>query len=144
LITVLAGQTSGGSPLYVRRFLARQARGRSAVLADGTSIAIIVSTPNLDEDRYMASLEVVDIATGKMTTIVDGAKAISVSFERWAPNGQSTRVPGQRADERRAQAAGIRSAGKGRRLTTSDDRAVGRAAARLVTGQQDAWLRHGG
>src|SRR5262245_42385194 len=55
---------------------------------DGASIAIIVSTPNLDEDRYMASIAVVDIATSKITTIVDGAKAISVSFERWAPNGQ--------------------------------------------------------
>lgn len=55
---------------------------------DGTSIAIIVSTPNLDEDRYMASIHVVDVATGKMTMVVDGAKAISVSFERWAPNGQ--------------------------------------------------------
>ena len=55
---------------------------------DGQSIAIIVSEPNLDEDRYMASVAVVDIATSKMTTIVDGAKAIAVSFERWAPNGQ--------------------------------------------------------
>ncbi len=36
----------------------------------------------------MASLDVVDIASGKLTTLVDGAKAISVSFERWAPDGQ--------------------------------------------------------
>ena len=55
---------------------------------DGKSIAIIVSEPNLDEDRYMASVAVVDIASSKMTTIVEGAKAISVSFERWAPSGQ--------------------------------------------------------
>ena len=55
---------------------------------DGKSIAIIVSEPNLDEDRYVASLVLVDIATSKTTTLVDGAKAISVSFERWAPNGQ--------------------------------------------------------
>lgn len=55
---------------------------------DGKSIAIIVSEPNLDEDRYMASVAVVDIASSKMTTIVDGTKAIAVSFERWAPSGQ--------------------------------------------------------
>jgi hypothetical protein len=55
---------------------------------DGKSIAIIVSEPNLEEDRYMASLVVVDIASGKSTTVVDGAKAISLSYERWAPNGQ--------------------------------------------------------
>jgi dipeptidyl aminopeptidase/acylaminoacyl peptidase len=55
---------------------------------DGSTIAVIVSEPNLDEDRHMASVAVVDIATGKLTTLVDGAKAISVSFERWAPSGQ--------------------------------------------------------
>ena len=55
---------------------------------DGQSISIIVSEPNLDEDRYFASIAVVDIATSKMTKIVDGAKAVGVTFQRWAPNGQ--------------------------------------------------------
>jgi dipeptidyl aminopeptidase/acylaminoacyl peptidase len=55
---------------------------------DGASIAIVVSTPNLDEDRYVASIDVVDVATGKSRRIVDGAKATAVSFERWSPDGQ--------------------------------------------------------
>jgi dipeptidyl aminopeptidase/acylaminoacyl peptidase len=35
----------------------------------------------------MASVAVVDIATGKLTTLVDGARRSRV-VERWAPNGQ--------------------------------------------------------
>ena len=54
---------------------------------DSKSIVVVVSTPNLDENRYMAALQRVDIATGRMTQLVGGEKSIGVSFPRWAPNG---------------------------------------------------------
>jgi dipeptidyl aminopeptidase/acylaminoacyl peptidase len=55
---------------------------------DGSSIAFIVSTPNLDENRHAASLHRIDVASGRTQTIVDGAKHVSVSFPRWSPDGQ--------------------------------------------------------
>jgi len=55
---------------------------------DGNALAVIVHTPNLDENRYMASLLKVDVASSKSQVLVNGEKAISVSFPRWAPSGQ--------------------------------------------------------
>jgi dipeptidyl aminopeptidase/acylaminoacyl peptidase len=55
---------------------------------DGASIAVIVATPNLDLNRHVASLHRVDTASGRMQMLVDGAAHVSVSFPRWAPNGQ--------------------------------------------------------
>src|SRR5580765_2232281 len=52
---------------------------------DGKSIAVIVSRPNLDEDRYDPELTVVDIATRKSQTVVKGLTGLS--FERWSPDG---------------------------------------------------------
>jgi dipeptidyl aminopeptidase/acylaminoacyl peptidase len=68
---------------------------------DAASIVYVVSTPNLDENRHMASLFRVAVTGGNPQTLVDGAKYVSVSFPRWSPNGEaiaflsSGLVPGQ-------------------------------------------------
>lgn len=55
---------------------------------DGGSIAVLVATPNLDENRHAASIHRVEIADGRMRLLVDGAKHVGVSSPRWAPNGE--------------------------------------------------------
>ena len=55
---------------------------------DGSSLAVLISAPNLDENRHVASLHTVDVASGTLHVIVSGEKAIAVSFPRWSPNGQ--------------------------------------------------------
>ena len=55
---------------------------------DGASIAYVVSTPNLDENRHMASLHRMTIASGSAQLLVDGTKYVGVSFPRWSPNGR--------------------------------------------------------
>jgi dipeptidyl aminopeptidase/acylaminoacyl peptidase len=52
---------------------------------DGKSIAVVVSRPNLDEDRYDPELTVVDVATKKSTVVVKGLTGLT--FERWSPDG---------------------------------------------------------
>src|SRR6185436_18547286 len=52
---------------------------------DGRSIAVVVSRPNLDENRYDPELTVVDVATRASHTIVKGL--VGLNFERWAPDG---------------------------------------------------------
>src|SRR6185436_1314021 len=52
---------------------------------DGKSIAVVVSRPNLDENRYDPELIVVDAATRASHTIVKGL--VGLNFERWAPDG---------------------------------------------------------
>ena len=52
---------------------------------DGKSIAVVVSRPNLDEDRYDPELTVVDVATKALHTIVKGLTGLN--FERWSPDG---------------------------------------------------------
>ena len=52
---------------------------------DGKSIAVVVSRPNLDEDRYDPELTVVDVATKASHTIVKGLSGLN--FERWSPDG---------------------------------------------------------
>ena len=54
---------------------------------DGKSIAVLISKPMLDEDRYAAAIYRVDIATEKMQ-LVEPPKRISVSYPRWSPDGQ--------------------------------------------------------
>jgi dipeptidyl aminopeptidase/acylaminoacyl peptidase len=55
---------------------------------DGASIAYIVSTPNLDENRHMAALHRMTIASGSAQLLVDGTRYVGVSFPRWSPNGR--------------------------------------------------------
>jgi dipeptidyl aminopeptidase/acylaminoacyl peptidase len=52
---------------------------------DGKSIAVVVSRPNLDEDRYDPELNVVDVATKASRTVVKGLAGLN--FERWSPDG---------------------------------------------------------
>src|SRR6188472_2343508 len=52
---------------------------------DGKSIAVVVSRPNLDENRYDPELTVVDVATKASHTIVKGLTGLN--FERWSPDG---------------------------------------------------------
>ncbi len=54
---------------------------------DGKSIAVLISKPVLDEDRYAAAIYRVDIATEKMQ-LVEPSTRISVTFPRWSPDGQ--------------------------------------------------------
>jgi dipeptidyl aminopeptidase/acylaminoacyl peptidase len=55
---------------------------------DATAIAVLVSMPNLDENRHVASLHTVDVATGRLQRLVTGDDYVGVSFVRWAPNGK--------------------------------------------------------
>jgi dipeptidyl aminopeptidase/acylaminoacyl peptidase len=52
---------------------------------DGKSIAVVVSRPNLDEDRYDPELAVVDVATRASHPVVTGL--LGLNFERWSPDG---------------------------------------------------------
>src|SRR4249920_4120060 len=52
---------------------------------DGKSVAVVVSRPNLDENRYDPELSVVDVATRASHTIVKGL--VGLNFERWSPDG---------------------------------------------------------
>jgi dipeptidyl aminopeptidase/acylaminoacyl peptidase len=52
---------------------------------DGKSIAVVVSKPNLDEDRYDPELTVVDVATKASRKVVTGLTGLN--FERWSPDG---------------------------------------------------------
>lgn len=54
----------------------------------GASIAFVVSTPNLDENRHVASLHRVDIASGQTQLLVNGEQYVGISFPRWAPDGR--------------------------------------------------------
>jgi dipeptidyl aminopeptidase/acylaminoacyl peptidase len=54
---------------------------------DGKSIAVLISKPVLDQNRYAAAIYRVDIATQKMQ-LVEPSTRISVSFPRWSPDGQ--------------------------------------------------------
>jgi dipeptidyl aminopeptidase/acylaminoacyl peptidase len=54
---------------------------------DSKSIAVVISHPNLDEDRYAAAIYRIDVASGKEQLVVPSTK-ISVSFPRWSPDGQ--------------------------------------------------------
>jgi dipeptidyl aminopeptidase/acylaminoacyl peptidase len=68
---------------------------------DGSTLAYLVSTPNLDENRHVSSLYRMPVSGGTPQLVVDGAKYVSVSFPRWSPNGQQIAflstgpVPGQ-------------------------------------------------
>ncbi len=68
---------------------------------DGSALVYVVSTPNLDENRHMASLHRMAVAGGTAQLLVDGTKYVSVSFPRWSPNGRliaflsTGPVPGQ-------------------------------------------------
>jgi len=53
---------------------------------DGRSIAYLVGTPNLDEDRYATAIWRIDIATEK-AQVVEPNTRVSVSFPRWSPDG---------------------------------------------------------
>jgi len=93
LVTVLALVISLPAQQAVRRFtfddFSRVKRVADPQFSpDGNSLVVVVSTPNLDENRYMGSLHRVDVASGKSQVLVNGEKAIGVSFPRWAPSGQ--------------------------------------------------------
>jgi Tol biopolymer transport system component len=53
---------------------------------DDKSIAVVISRPNLDENRHVAEIVLVDIASGAQKKLVTGLH--SVSSPRWAPNGE--------------------------------------------------------
>jgi dipeptidyl aminopeptidase/acylaminoacyl peptidase len=55
---------------------------------DGASIAYAVSTPDLDLNRHVASLYRLDLTTRRPALVVDGARHVGVSFQRWAPGGR--------------------------------------------------------
>jgi dipeptidyl aminopeptidase/acylaminoacyl peptidase len=53
---------------------------------DAKSIAVVVSHPNLDEDRYDPDLVLVDVATRAQKKLVTGLPGLA--SPRWAPDGQ--------------------------------------------------------
>jgi dipeptidyl aminopeptidase/acylaminoacyl peptidase len=55
---------------------------------DGATIAVVVALPNLDENRHVASLHRVDVASGRMQQLVAGEEYVGVSFPRWSPDGR--------------------------------------------------------
>ena len=55
---------------------------------DGASIAYVVSTPSLEENRHVASLHRLEVANGRSNLLVSGAKYVGLSFPRWSPNGR--------------------------------------------------------
>ena len=74
---------------------------------DGSALVYVVSTPNLDENRHMASLHRMAVAGGTAQLLVDGTKYVSVSF----PDGRqrsSHRVSLDRACSRPARVADLR------------------------------------
>ena len=75
---------------------------------DGKSIAIIVSEPNLDEDRYMASVDVVDIASEQDDDDGGWREGHQRVVRALGAQRPADRVPRQRADQRVAEAAGVR------------------------------------
>jgi dipeptidyl aminopeptidase/acylaminoacyl peptidase len=90
---VLAFVTTLPAAQVVRRFtlddFSRVKRVADPQFApDGASVAVVISAANLDENRYVASLERIEIASGKSQVLVNGDKAIAVSFPRWSPDGQ--------------------------------------------------------
>jgi dipeptidyl aminopeptidase/acylaminoacyl peptidase len=52
---------------------------------DGKSIALVVSRPNLAQDRYDSSLVLVDVASGRQRILTYDRK--NVFFPRWSPTG---------------------------------------------------------
>src|SRR5262249_50906151 len=52
---------------------------------DGKSIAVMVSRPNLDEDRFDPELTVVDVATRGSRKVVAGLPGLT--YARWSPDG---------------------------------------------------------
>ena len=54
---------------------------------DAATIAFVVATPNLDENRHVASLQRLDVASARMEQLVSGDDYVGVSFPRWAPDG---------------------------------------------------------
>lgn len=55
---------------------------------DGRSLAFVVATPNLEENRHVASLHRIDVSGGQMQTVVSGDRYVGVTFPRWAPDGR--------------------------------------------------------
>jgi dipeptidyl aminopeptidase/acylaminoacyl peptidase len=52
---------------------------------DGKALAVVISRPNLDEDRYDPELIVVDVATTASRKVV--TRLGGLTFERWSPDG---------------------------------------------------------
>jgi dipeptidyl aminopeptidase/acylaminoacyl peptidase len=53
---------------------------------DGKSIAVVISHPNLEEDRYDPDLVIVQVASKAQKLLVTGL--VGLSSPRWAPDGQ--------------------------------------------------------
>jgi dipeptidyl aminopeptidase/acylaminoacyl peptidase len=53
---------------------------------DGKSIAVVISHPDLDEDRYDPDLVIVEVASKAQKQLVTGL--VGLSSPRWAPDGQ--------------------------------------------------------
>ena len=108
---------------------------------DGASLLVVISTPNLDENRHVASIHRVEVASGKSQVIVNGEKAIGVSFPRWAPDGQQLSYLATVRHERPAEASGLRRLEPRRRGQADHDRTERRAADRVVARQPDDRIR---
>src|ERR1700719_3031120 len=52
---------------------------------DGRSIAVVVSRPNIAEDRFDSDIELVDVASGNLRALTYDRKGIG--SPRWSPSG---------------------------------------------------------
>ena len=103
---------------------------------DGATIAFVVSTPNLDENRHVASLHRVDVAGGTPQLSSTATKYVGVSFPRWAPERPADRVSGDSEEPSGSRGRRSSSSPSQRRRAQADhDGADRRAAARLVARQ---------
>ena len=109
---------------------------------DGKSIAVVVSRPNLDEDRYDPELTVVDVATKASHTIVKGLERSEL--RAMVARRNEVRLSRQRGTGRRAEAPGVRRVFERRRADGVDQQPARRAAARVVARLEDDRVRDAG
>jgi dipeptidyl aminopeptidase/acylaminoacyl peptidase len=88
LVAVLAAEQAAPRRFGFDDFSAVRRVSEPQFSPDAATIAVLVSTPNLDENRHVASLHTVEVASGRMQRLVTGDDYVGVSFPRWAPNGK--------------------------------------------------------
>src|ERR1043166_1469392 len=108
---------------------------------DGKSVLVVVSHANRDEDRYDPELTLVDVATGKATTLVTGIPGLA--SPRYSPDGSMIAFLGNVG----ATGPAMATAGGGGHLQLFVMKVGGRPSAALTSAahglQQIAWSPDG-
>ena len=106
---------------------------------DGHSIAVVESKANLDEDRYDATLVLVDVARGTSKTLVGGTASTPARGGR--PTAAALRIS-QRCRRRGGANAGVRRDNRQRTRAGDHNGVHGRAAIRVVARRPHNRVRH--